>query len=168
MYTNDLWRFDGTIIIIDAIHVYRHWTSVLNHNFNNCRQIILLWHSAQTVNSKAIFVQANTKNSDNFVITTVWQNAGKTPSQPYCYAKCILGIIRNTIFKMTIYSRGNSLNTIHLTPGPNFIELLNQKILVNNILISWNEQDTQIVHVTLHSLAGNLFLVAQFDALCSA
>ena len=46
-------------------------------------------------------------------------------------------------------------------PGPNFIELLKQKILLNNFLLSRNEQDTSHKLFMLHSIfAGNPVLIS--------
>ena len=46
-------------------------------------------------------------------------------------------------------------------PGASFIELLKQEILLNNYLLSRNEQDTSYKLYMWHdSLAGNLILVS--------
>ena len=48
----------------------------------------------------------------------------------------------------------------HAIPGHNFIELLKQKILLNNFQLSRNEKDTSHKLYTWHgTLVGNLIVV---------
>ncbi len=70
--------------------------------------------------------------------------------------------------KALILNVVNFFKVEHIGTGPNFIELLKQKIMLNNFLLSRNEQDTSHKLYTGHgSLAGNLILVSKI-LLCLA